>query len=134
MFTLFGCLVSWKAQLQSVVALSTTEAEYIAVTEGVKEALWLKGLVGEFGVKHDKVELFCDNQSAIHLSKNSMFHERTKHIDIRLHYIRDVIASGAVVVEKVHTDENPADMATKVVTGIKFRKCCDLIHVTKVGT
>ncbi|KAL5551202.1 hypothetical protein UlMin_001378 [Ulmus minor] len=76
-FTLFGCTVSWKAQLQPVVALSTTEAEYIAATEGVKEAMWLKGLVGELGYMHDKVEVICDNQSSIHLTKNQMFHERT---------------------------------------------------------
>ena len=60
-FTLFGCTVSWKAQLQSVVALSTTEAEYIAATEGVKEAMWLKRLVGELGCMHDKVKVFCNN-------------------------------------------------------------------------
>ena len=85
-FTLFGCTVSWKAQLQPVVALSTTEAEYIAATEGVKEAMWLKGLIGELGIVQDKVEVFYDNQSSIHLTKNQMFHERTKHIDFKLHF------------------------------------------------
>ena len=60
-FTLFECTVSWKAQLQLVVALSTPEAEYIAAMKGVKEAMWLKGLVGELGCMHDKVEVFCDN-------------------------------------------------------------------------
>ncbi|KAL5543222.1 hypothetical protein UlMin_010932 [Ulmus minor] len=69
-FTLFGCTVSWKAQLQPVVAFSTTETEYIAATEGVKEAMWLKGLVSELECMHDKVEVFCDNQSSIHLTKN----------------------------------------------------------------
>ena len=132
-FTLFGCAVSWKAQLQPVVALSTTEAEYIAATEGVKESLWLKGLIGELGIAQNEVELFCDNQSAIHLTKNQMFHERTKHIDIKLHFIRDVVAEGSVIVEKVHTDDNPADMATKAVTGIKFQHCCDLINVVKLS-
>ncbi|KAL5577780.1 hypothetical protein UlMin_019479 [Ulmus minor] len=133
-FTLFGCTVSWKAQLQSVVALSTTEAEYIAVTEGVKEAMWLKGLVGELGCVHDKVEVFCDNQSSIHLTKNQMFHERTKHIDIKFHFIRDVVSQGIVSVEKVHTDDNPADMLTKPVTGIKFKHCLDLVSVTALST
>ncbi|KAL5565857.1 hypothetical protein UlMin_029021 [Ulmus minor] len=120
-FTLFGCTVSWKAQLQPVVALSTTEAEYIAATEGVKEAMWLKGLVGELGCVHDKVEVFCDNQSSIHLTKNQMFHERTKHIDIKLHFIRDVVSRGIVTVEKIHTDENPADMLTKADQGAKSK-------------
>ena len=128
-FTLFGCTVSWKAQLQPVVALSTMEAEYIAATEGVKEALWLQGLIGEFGFAQDKVEVFCDNQSSLHLCKNAMFHERTKHIDIKLHFIRDVISQGSVVMEKIHTDENPADMATKPVTANKFNHCLDLLGV-----
>ena len=75
-FTLFGCTVSWKAQLQPVVVLSTIEAKYIAAMEGVKEAMWLKGLVGELGCIHDKVEVFYNNQSSIHLTKNQMFHER----------------------------------------------------------
>ncbi|KAL5567657.1 hypothetical protein UlMin_024232 [Ulmus minor] len=129
-FTLFGCTVSWKAQLQPVVALSTTEAEYIAATEGVKEAMWLKGLVGELGCVHDKVEVFCDNQSSIHLTKNQMFHERTKHIDIKLHFIRDVVSRGIVTVEKIHTDENPADMLTKPVTGDKFKLCLNLTTIS----
>ncbi|KAL5576689.1 hypothetical protein UlMin_018388 [Ulmus minor] len=133
-FTLFGCTVSWKAQLQPVVALSTTEAEYIAATESVKEAMWLKGLVGELGCVHDKVEVFCDNQSSIHLTKNQMFHERTKHIDIKLHFIRDVVSQGIVSVEKVHTDDNPADMLTKPVTGIKFKHCLDLVSVAALST
>ncbi|KAL5538278.1 hypothetical protein UlMin_045948 [Ulmus minor] len=133
-FTLFGCTVSWKAQLQPVVALSTTEAEYIAATEGVKEAMWLKGLVGELGCMHDKVEVFCDNQSSIHLTKNQMFHERTKHIDIKLHFIRDVVSQGTVSVEKIYTDENPSDMMTKPVTGAKFKVYLDLLGVAAFST
>ncbi|XP_073046238.1 secreted RxLR effector protein 161-like [Primulina eburnea] len=71
-FTMYGTAVSWKATLQSVVALSTTESEYIALTEGIKEALWLKGMVLELGIPQDKVEVYCDNQSAIHLSKHQV--------------------------------------------------------------
>ena len=81
-FQVFGCTVSWKASLQHVVALSTTEAEYIAITEAVKEAMWLMGLIRELGVQQKSVTVYCDSQSAIHLTKNQMFHERTKHIDI----------------------------------------------------
>lgn len=60
-------------------ALSTTEAEYISLTEAIKEALWIKGFVSEMGYKQKSATVFCDSQSAIHLSKNAMFHERTKH-------------------------------------------------------
>ena len=91
-FMLCGNAISWKASLQSIVALSTTEAEYIAITEVVKEALWVKGLVNELGMVQDCISVMCDSQSAIHLSKNKTYHERTKHFDVRLHFVRDVIA------------------------------------------
>ncbi|CAM8914155.1 unnamed protein product [Rhodiola kirilowii] len=75
-FTVFGTAVSWKAGLQSMVTLSTTEAEFVAVTEAVKEALWLKGVLVELGQKQDCVKICCDSQGAIHLSKHQVFHER----------------------------------------------------------
>ena len=86
-FMLNGCTVNWKATLQSVVALSTTEAEYIAATEAVKKALWLKGLVAELGLSQKSVPIHCDSSSAIHLCKNPAHREKTKHIDIKLHFI-----------------------------------------------
>jgi hypothetical protein len=81
-FSLCGSAVSWKASLQSVVALSTTEAEYVASTEGVKEAIWMRGHVSELGVPHDVLKVYCDSHSAICLTKNDMFQFKTKHIDI----------------------------------------------------
>ncbi|KAH9648425.1 retrovirus-related pol polyprotein from transposon TNT 1-94-like protein [Citrus sinensis] len=81
-YTLCGGAVNWKASLQSVVALSTTEAEYIALSEAVKEAIWLKGLVTELGLEQGSVNISCDSSSAIQLSKNPKYHERTKHVDI----------------------------------------------------
>nr|XP_009787759.1 PREDICTED: uncharacterized protein LOC104235647 [Nicotiana sylvestris] len=80
-FTLVGSAVSWKSTLQSIVALSTTEAEYMAAVEAVKETIWLKGLVVELSLVQLESTLRCDSQSAIHLMKNQRFHERTKHID-----------------------------------------------------
>lgn len=130
-FTLFGNTVSWKASLQHVVALSTTEAEYIGITKAVKEALWLKGLINELGIPQEVINVFCDNQSAIHLCKNHLFHERTKHIDIRLYWIRDIISDGKVQVLKIHTSDNPADYITKVVTLSKFKHCQNLLKIGK---
>ena len=72
------------------MALSTTEAEYVALTEAIKEGMWLQGITKELGFKEHVVTVHCDSQSAIHLSKNSAFHERTKHIDVRLHFVRDI--------------------------------------------
>ena len=75
-----------------MVALSTTEAEYIALTEAVKEALWLRGIAQELKLQDQIIIVHCDNQSAIHLSKNQVYHERTKHVDIKLHFVREVIS------------------------------------------
>ena len=84
-----------------MVALSTTEAEYIAVTEAVKETIWLQGILGELGVHQQKVIVFSDNQSTIHLTKHQFFHERSKHIDVKIHFVIDVVMKGSIVVEKV---------------------------------
>jgi hypothetical protein len=128
-FSLCGSAVSWKASLQSVVALSTTEAEYVASTEGVKEAIWMRGLVSKLGVPQDVIKVYCDSHNAICLTKNDMFQFKTKHIDIKYHFIRDVVAEGKIIVEKVHTDENPADMLTKPLSNIKFKHCLNLVGI-----
>ena len=124
-----SCLISWKATLQHIVALSSTEAEFVAATEAVKESMWLRGLLNEPWLKQKTVKIFCDNQSAIQLIKNQVYHERTKHIDVKLHFIRDEVAKGSVAVIKIHTDINPADMLTKVLPTAKFKFCVDLIGV-----
>lgn len=131
-FTVCGCAVSWKSSLQSVAALSTTEAEYIAATEGVKEAIWLRGLVLELGLSQEVLPVFCDNQGAIDLTKNNRYHERTKHIDVKHHFIRDIVAAGEVVIHKIHTTENPADMLTKIIPLHKFKKCLSLIGLNSL--
>lgn len=84
-FTLFGGVISWKACLQKVVTLSTTEAEYTAAIEAVKEGIWLKGILGELTGKKVDAIVYTDNQSALNLIRNPMYHERTKHIDNKLH-------------------------------------------------
>ena len=131
-FTLAKAPVSWKSTLQSTVALSTMEAKYIAITEAVKEAIWLQGLLDDLGVGQKQVTVFCDSQRAIHLAKNQVYHARTKHIDVRYHFVREIIEEGRVLVQKIKTDDNPADMLTKVVTTIKFNNCLDLINIVKV--
>ncbi|KAL0403199.1 UNVERIFIED_CONTAM: Retrovirus-related Pol polyprotein from transposon TNT 1-94 [Sesamum radiatum] len=129
------CVYSrWRAYLlestvQSVVALSTTEAEYMAVAEAAKEALWLDGLVKELGVEQCGVQLHCDSQSAIYLAKNQVYHARTKHINVRYHKIRELIASGEIMLQKVHISENAVDMLTKPLTVDKFNHCLDLLNV-----
>lgn len=113
--------------LQSVVALSTTEEEYIAMSEAIKEALWLKGMATELGIQQNSVVNFCDNQSAIHLTKHQVYHERSKHIDVKLHFVRDVVSKREVQGEKISTEYNPADMMTKSLPLIKFSRCLNSI-------
>nr|GEV28630.1 retrovirus-related Pol polyprotein from transposon TNT 1-94 [Tanacetum cinerariifolium] len=128
-FLVQGCVVSWKVMLQHVVALSTTEAEYMALIEAVKEAIWLRGLLEELGVELNRVTINCDNQDAIHLSRNHVFHERTKHINVRYHFIREVLEAKTVEVLKVGTEHNVADALTKVVPRHKLQHCLELLSV-----
>ncbi|KAG8501656.1 hypothetical protein CXB51_004770 [Gossypium anomalum] len=128
-FTIRGCAISWKATLQTAVALSTTEAEYMAITEACKEAIWLKGLFSEHNEDLQINTVFCDSQSTIFLAKDQMFYERTKHIDIRYHFVCDIIARGDIFVRKITTYENPADMMIKSLPITKFEHFLDLIGV-----
>eukprot|EP00253_Pinus_taeda_P034137 PITA_34137 len=120
-FTLAGAAISWMSKLQNIVALSTTEAEYIDASHACKEAVWLKGLLGEFGRLHDNIRLLCDSQSAIHLAKNPAYHSKSKHIPIKYHFVRQVITESRVSLEKVHTKENCSDIFTKSVLLEKLR-------------
>uniref|UniRef100_A0A1J3IYK5 Retrovirus-related Pol polyprotein from transposon TNT 1-94 n=1 Tax=Noccaea caerulescens TaxID=107243 RepID=A0A1J3IYK5_NOCCA len=128
-FQVWGNTVSWRSNLQSVVALSTTEAEYMALSIAVKEAIWLKGLCSELGFDAGAVKIHCDSQSALALAKNSVYHERTKHIATKYHFIRDIVADGIVELFKIHTSKNPADFLTKALPGPKFELCRELAKV-----
>ena len=76
--------------------------------------------------------MFCDSQTAIHLAKNQVYHAGTNHIDVRYHFVREIIDEGRILVQKIKIDDNPADMLTKVVITIKFNHCLDLINIAKV--
>ena len=122
-FTVGGTAVSWISRLQRVVALSSAEAEYVALTEASKEMIWLQRFMEELGKKQESSRLYCDSQSAIHLAKNSAFHSKTKHIQLRYHFIRSVLEDRQLKLEKIHTSQNPADMLTKAVTREKLSTC-----------
>ncbi|KAK3007813.1 hypothetical protein RJ639_015205 [Escallonia herrerae] len=128
-FKFYGGPICWKSVLQSTTALSTTKAEYMALTEVAKEALWLKGLVDKLGFKQRGVLLQCDSQSTMNLAKNQVFHARTKHIDVRYHRVREWINSRQIIVHKVHTNDNVAETLTKTVTMENFKHCLSLIHL-----
>jgi hypothetical protein len=103
LFFLNGNLVTWQSQNQGVVALSSCEAEYIAAATAVCQGIWLSRLLVEFKgeIEADPFTLKFDNQSAIQLSQNPMFHDRSKHIDTRFHFIRQCVEDGRVSVEHV---------------------------------
>ena len=86
-FMFVGGAVSWQSPLQSCTSMSTTEAEYIAALEACREAIWLTWLVKDLGITMEMPTLHCNSQSAIMLAKNPMFHARTKHIDVKYHFI-----------------------------------------------
>ena len=111
--------------------MSTTEAEYIAATEAAKEMLWLKRFVLDLGLSQLAYVIFCDSQSAIDLSKNSMYHSRTKHIDVRYHWLRSAIEDQLLQLKKIHTDENVADMLTKAVSKEKLELCVKLTGMNR---
>lgn len=130
-FTVGGNPVSWRSSLQKVVALSSTEAEYIVLSEAVKEGVWLKRFAEELGFPQDSVEVLCDSQSAITLSKNAVFHKRTKHVATKYHFIRDLINVGEVQVLKIATANNPADIFTKVLPVYKLHEALKMLRGTK---
>ena len=94
------------------MALSTTEAEYMSATQVCKEAVWIQKLLEELGHKQEKIVLYYDSQSALHIARNPAFHSRTKHIRVQYHFVREVVEDGSVDMQKIHTDENLADAMT----------------------
>ena len=121
-FMINGGAVSWSAKRQEIISLSTTESEYIAATYAAKEALWLRTLISQvFGIHLDATTLFSDNQSAIALTKEHQYHARTKHIDIRFHFIRWVIEDGKIWLIYCPTEEMVADALTKVLPSTKVK-------------
>jgi hypothetical protein len=88
--------------------------------------LWFTGLVRELSIQQCRVSLYCESQRAIYLAKNQMYHARTKHINVRFHKIKELVATSELLLEKIHTFENAMDMLTKPVTIDKFKHCLEL--------
>ena len=114
------------------MALSTIEVEYTTVAEAFKEAIWLKGMINELGYEQSSITILCDSQSAINLSKNQVHHEKTKHIDIKLHFTRLEVSKDTVKLVKIHTSNNVADMLTKLVPMAKFEHYLDLAGICRI--
>jgi hypothetical protein len=114
--------VAWQSQKQKVVALSSCEAEYVAATTVACQAVWLRRLLDNMTGKESGATVFIDNKSAIQLCKNLVFHDRSKHIEVRYHYIRDCIDAGKINVEHISTGEQLADILTKPMARVRFQE------------
>jgi len=117
--------VSWSAKKQPIITLSSTEAEYVALTHAAKDILWIHKLLKELSFLHSlslPTTLYCDNQGAITLSKDAKFHGRTKHIDVHFHFIRQTVTSGDIELTYIPTAQMTADIFTKSLSRVKFEK------------
>ena len=113
-------LVSWSSKKQNSVALSTSEAEYVASGACCAQLLWMKQTLRDYGYEFTKIPLLCDNESAIKLAKNPVHHSRTKHIEIRHHFLRDHQLKGDIVLRHVRTHKQLADIFTKPLDEKRF--------------
>ena len=121
-FFLGNNIISWFNKKQNCVSLSTAEAEYIAAGSSCSQLVWMKQMLKEYNVEQDVLTLYCDNLSAINISKNSIQHSRTKHIDIRNYFIRDLVEEKVVTLEHVDIEEQLADIFTKALDAKQFEK------------
>jgi hypothetical protein len=122
-----GCTISWCTKKQTAIALSTMEAEYTALTLVAKEVLWIKSFSLELHFEND-LSIYCDNRAAIVIASNPTDHSRAKHIDIKLHFIRDYIKNNTLSIKYIATSANIADLSTKALPSGTFKQ-----HVNNFG-
>jgi hypothetical protein len=126
-----GNLVSWSSKRQPVVSRSSDEAEYRAVANGVAEAAWLQQLLAElYSPLSRSMLVYCDNVSAVYLSTNLVQHQRTKHVEIDLHFVRDYVAAGAVRVLHVPTTSQFTDIFTKGLPSSTFAEFRSSLNIS----
>jgi hypothetical protein len=115
------------------VALSTAEAEYMSAGSCCGQLLWMKQTLLDYGVKFKEIPLLCDNQSAIKIANNPVEHSRTKHIDIRHHFLRDDVSKGDIKIDEVSTDDQLADIFTKPLDESQFCKLRNELNVIDIS-
>ena len=134
-FTLGSVVISWSSKKQDVVALSSSEAEYIAATTSACQAVWLRRLLADLcQVQEGTTPIYCDNKATIAMTKNPAFHSRTKHIDIRYHFIRDLVTAEEIELKHCGTNDQVVDNLTKSLAYDKHEKFRMLMGVTTFAT
>lgn len=128
-FVLQGGAISWSVKRQPTVALSSCEAEYMALSRTIQEALWLRNLQQPI-FEEQKITILCDNQSAISIARNGSYNPRTKHVDIRYHFVHDTLEQDMIDLQYVNTNDQAADGFTKPLPPIKLVKQRQLIGIT----
>ena len=113
-------LVSWMSKKPCSISLSTVEAEYIAANSYCTQLLWMQKLILDYGICQEHLTIYYDNTSAINISKNLVQHFRTKHIEIRHHFIREFVKDGTLTLEFIHTDDQKVDLFTKPLDRKRF--------------
>ena len=129
-FMVGGCCVSWRSSKQQTVSISSTEAEYVALSTCAQEALWLRSLLSELGHAQNTTTIYNDNLSSHHIVKGSTS-ARSKHIDVRHHFIRDHVVKKELEIQYMDTNELPADVFTKAVNKQKHNQC--IIKLNLIG-
>jgi hypothetical protein len=125
--------VAWQSLKQKMVALSTCEAEYVAAATAACQVVWLRRLLGELtGVQAQPPTLKVDNQPAIALAKNPVLHDRSKHIDVKFHFLRDCVDEGQIVIEFVETGRQLADILTKSLGRLRFSELRKMMGMVEI--
>ncbi|WCJ18356.1 Copia protein [Euphorbia peplus] len=124
------CFLSWHSKKQTSVALSTAEAEYVAAGSCVSQMLWIKQQIADYGITLRTITIYCDNKSAIDLSKNPIEHNRMKHVHIRHHFLRDHVLKKDIILTYLPSKDNLADMFTKPLASTPFRGLREGIGMT----
>ena len=126
-------LVSWSSKNQNSNAISTTEAEYIAMSGCCAQILWMRSQLSDYGFELNQIPMFCDNQSAIALCCNNVQHSRSKHIDIRHHFIKEQVERKIIKLYFVETKYQLADIFTKALPRERFETILPLLGVTQMS-
>ncbi|KAM1756496.1 hypothetical protein ACFX11_005858 [Malus domestica] len=129
-FTLGSGMFSWASIKQNTVALSTAEAEYVSATEATSQAKWLRFVLEDFGEEQvEGTQILCDNTSVIAMAKNPVFHQKTRHINKKFHFIREAIQAKEIELVYCRTEEQIADILTKALLKNRFVYLRELLGV-----